>query len=88
MLALFYWLVDVKGWRGWTLYFRVIGLNSITIYMAQNILGFQQARDYFFSGLVEAVPQAWSPVVSSVGYLAVVWLFLYILYRNKVFLKV
>ena len=88
MLALFYWLVDVKGWRGWTLYFRVIGLNSITIYMAQNILGFRQARDYFFSGLVEAVPQAWSPVVSSVGYLAVVWLFLYILYRNKVFLKV
>ena len=88
MLAIFYWLVDVKGWRGWTFCFRVIGLNSITVYMAQTVIGFKQARDYFFSGFVGAVPEAWAPVVSSFGYLAVVWLFLYVLYRHKVFLKV
>lgn len=88
MLALFYWLVDMRGWCKWAFCFRVIGMNSITIYMAQNILGFHQARDYFFSGLAQTVPLIWSPVVLNFGYLLVTWLFLYVLYRNKVFLKV
>ena len=88
MLALFYWLVEVKGWRRWAFYFRVIGMNSITVYMAQAVIGFERARDFFFYGLAHAVPDAWSPVVSSFGYLAVVWAFLYFLYRRGIFLKV
>lgn len=36
MFALFYYIVDVLGWRKWTFFFQVIGVNSITIYLAQN----------------------------------------------------
>ena len=40
MFALFYYLIDVRKWQRWTLFLRVIGLNSITIYLAQRIDGF------------------------------------------------
>jgi hypothetical protein len=29
LIALFYQFIDVWGWRKWTLFFRVIGMNSI-----------------------------------------------------------
>ena len=88
MLALFHWLVDVKGLVRWTFFFRVIGMNSITIYMAQRIIGFHHMRDYFFGGLASVVPASVGLIVSSIGYVAVCWLFLYILYRKHVFLKI
>jgi len=33
-LALFYWMADVRGWRGWVFPFRVIGMNPIVAYTA------------------------------------------------------
>ena len=88
MFALFYWIIDVKGWQKWTLFFRVIGLNSITIYMAQSIIKFGNIRNFFLSGLVEKLPENWGAVVNYGGYIAVCWLFLYFLYRQKIFLKI
>src|SRR5262249_1157066 len=40
LLAAFYWLIDVKGWTKWTFFFVVIGLNPITIYIADRIIDF------------------------------------------------
>ena len=88
MLALFYWIVDVKGWRGWILFFKVIGMNSITIYMAQRILGFREIAKFLFGGTVTLLPQAWQGGGTALAYVAVCWLFLYLLYRKNVFLKV
>lgn len=88
MFALFYYLIDVRGWRRWTLFFRVVGLNSITIYLAQRIVGFGRISDFFLGGLASKCPDAVAAVISSAGYVAVCWLFLYFLYRKNVFLKV
>ena len=88
LFALFHWIVDVRGWKKGTFFFTVIGLNSITIYMAQRVIGFRVARDFLFGGLASLLPEAWGAVVLQVGYIAVCWLFLYFLYRHKVFLKV
>ena len=38
MFALFYYIIDVCQWRRWTYFFKVIGVNSITIYMVQRIV--------------------------------------------------
>ena len=88
MFALFYYLIDVRGWRRWTLFFRVVGLNSITIYLAQRIVGFGRISDFFLGGVASKCPEALAAVVNSAGYVAVCWLFLYFLYRKNVFLKV
>ena len=88
MLALFYWVIDVRGWRWGSLFFRVVGLNSITIYLGQRLIDFSRANQFLFGGVISLFPKNAVGVVTEVGYIATVWLFLYILYRHKVFLKV
>lgn len=88
MFAIFYYIIDVRGWHRWTLFFRVIGLNSITIYLAQRIIGFQKIADFFTGGIASLCPEPVAAVVASASYVAVCWLFLYFLYRKGVFLKV
>ena len=88
LFAVFYYLIDVKGWRKGTVFFQVVGMNSITIYMAQRIIGFWPVTGFFFKGLSGIVPESCSGLVMNIGYFTVCWLFLYFLYRKKCFLKV
>lgn len=88
MMALFYYVIDVRGHKGWTLFFRVVGMNSITIYMAQRIVDFGGISDFFLGGVTGLCPEGIASVIASAGYVAVCWLFLYFLYRKQVFLKI
>ena len=88
LFALFYYLIDVKQYRRWTLFFQVIGVNSIAIYMAQRIVRFGTISQFFVGGLAGKASEPVAAVISAVGYVAVCWLFLYFLYRKRVFLKV
>ena len=85
--ALVYYIVEVKERTRWTLFFRVIGLNSITIYMLQRIVPLEEVSAFFLSGAADLLPGGWGQVLLSAGYLAVSWLLLYFLYRKGVFLK-
>ena len=38
LLAACYWTIDVKGWRGWTKPFVILGANAITLYVASGLL--------------------------------------------------
>ncbi|MBR4923438.1 MAG: DUF5009 domain-containing protein, partial [Bacteroidaceae bacterium] len=88
LMALFYYVIDVRGWKKWAFIFQVVGMNSITIYMAQRIINFNGISKFFFGGIANLCPEAWGNVVMSVGFVTVAWLFLYFLYRQKIFLKV
>lgn len=88
MMALFYYIIDVRGWQQWTFVFRIIGMNSITIYMGQRIIDFNSISNFFFNGLGNLFPQAWSSSIHLAGYVFISWLFLYFLYRQKIFLKI
>lgn len=88
MFALFYYIIDVRGWRRWTLFFRVIGLNSITIYLAQKIIDFKKIARFFLGGVADMCPEDWGKVILAGGYVLVCWLFLYFLYKKDTFLKV
>lgn len=88
LLALFYWLIDVKGFRRWTLLFQVIGMNSITVYLAIRIMGFSSFADFFFGGMANMLPPVWGRVLLSGATLWFAWAFLYFLYRKKLFLRV
>lgn len=88
MFALFYYIIDVRACRWWTPFFTVIGMNSITIYLGQRFINFSYTADRLFGGLVHKLPEASQEFFSSAAYIAVCWLFLYFLYRKRVFLKV
>jgi predicted acyltransferase len=86
--ALIYYLVEVKGWQRWTFPFRVIGLNSITIYLWQRIVPMKEVTNFFFGGAAGLLPEAWGAVLLAAGYVVLCWLLLYFLWRKKIFLKV
>jgi predicted acyltransferase len=89
LLALFYVVTDVWRIRRWAFFFVVIGMNSITIYVVQHrIIRFDIIRDFFLKGIMDHSSAFLQPFINSVGYVACVWLFLYLLYRYKIFLKV
>lgn len=88
MFSLFYYVIDVRGWSRWCYFFKVIGVNSITIYMAQRIIGFKAATKFLFGGVAAYLPEAWGAVVLAAGYIAVCWVFLYLLDKKQIYLKV
>ena len=88
LFALFYYIIDVKGYYKWSFFFQVIGLNSITIYMAQRIINFRQITDFFFGGIASICPEDVGKLIISTGLIAICWLFLYVLYKKNIFLKV
>ena len=88
MYALFYYIIDVRKWQKWTKFFTVIGMNSITIYMAQKIFAFSSINKFFLGGLAARLPEQWADLLLDTGYVAICWLFLYFLYKKKTFLKI
>lgn len=88
MFALFYYIIDVRGWKRWDFYFKVIGMNSILIYMAPRFIDFSKASHRLLEGVYGLLPEALYPVAENVGYMAVLWLFMYFMYRQRIFLKV
>lgn len=50
LMALFYWLVEVRQWRGWCQPFVWVGCNALTIYLAHAIVGFQALATRFTDG--------------------------------------
>jgi predicted acyltransferase len=86
--AIFYLIIDVWNLRKWAFFFVVIGVNPITIYLANRIINFTAAGRFFFGGLTEIMPPAWTQLLNGVAITTVGWVFLYILYKRKIFLKV
>jgi predicted acyltransferase len=89
LLSVFYLVIDVWKVKKWTFPFIVIGMNSITIYMLNSgIMDFGQMGRYFFGGLAHYFSEPAGQVILVTGSILCMWTVLYILYRNKIFLKV
>jgi len=93
LLGVFYQVVDVWQRRGWCQPFVWMGMNSITIYLASNIVGgFRRVGTRFVGGDIKAFFDAHVAkgmgdlVIAIVGLLLAFWL-VRLLYRHKVFLR-
>jgi heparan-alpha-glucosaminide N-acetyltransferase len=87
LLAAFYWVVEVWGWRRLVFPLVVVGMNSIFIYV-MNSLGGGWIRGALKAHLPDVwVAGFWGPVVERCGALAVLWLLCFWLYRQRAFLR-
>jgi predicted acyltransferase len=91
MLAGFYALMDVKGWRRWAFPLLVIGANSIAIYVLSWTL------EHFVSAALvrhlgpapfAVLGPAFVPVLRGIGVLTVFWLILLWMYRRRIFIRI
>jgi predicted acyltransferase len=87
LLGLFYWIIDVKGYKKWAFPFVIVGMNAITIYLAPYLIDFNKPVNFFVNGFINYLG-AFKPVFYALCILTVKWLFLYFLYKKKIFLKV
>ncbi|MDP4292571.1 MAG: DUF5009 domain-containing protein [Bacteroidota bacterium] len=88
LFSIFYLVIDVWKIKKWSFFFMVVGMNSITIYMADNIIDFGHASNFLFGGFKTMLPVAWSSLIEAIGFVLTGWIFLYFLYKKKIFLKV
>lgn len=93
LLGIFYQIVDVWQTRAWCQPFVWMGMNSITIYLASNIIGgFRKLATRFVGGDVRTffdahiAKGAGDMAISIVGLLLAFWL-VHFLYKRKVFLR-
>ena len=87
LLALFYLVIDIWGYRKWAFFFVVIGMNAIAVYVATHLFDFTIIGNVFVGGLLRFLGP-WADFAEASAALAVVWLILYYMYRNKTFIKV
>lgn len=87
-MGLFYLIIDILKLQRWAFFFVVVGMNSLTIYMIYRFVNFRYTSRLLFEGLYKPLGENWMPVMESLGALGLVWLFLYFLYRKKIFFKV
>ena len=103
LLAACYWAIDVRGWRGWTKPFVILGSNAITLFVASGVLvktlnlirvTTDDGRDVAVSRYAYVqwfVPLA-SPKNASLMYalanLVVLFVLLAWMYRRRLFLRV
>jgi predicted acyltransferase len=88
MLAGFYWLVDIRGWKRWTFPFVVVGMNSIAMYLM-----FMLVRGWFRDTLKTHLGPAafggtYGPLLECASVLALLWLVCLWLYRRTIFLRI
>ena len=97
-LALCYWLIDIQGYRRWAKPFEVFGMNAIALYVGAGLMaslfGEIKVGGTTLGGWIyENLFASWaSPINASLAFaisFVLVWLALmWILYRQKIFLKV
>lgn len=92
-LGFFYWLVDLKGVKGWTPFFTIVGMNPIFIYLLTQTVGGQWVNGFvaiFTTGFMGWFGLSGAPVavVSAFAALALYWYLCYWLYQRKIIIKI
>ncbi len=87
LLAVFYTVIDVAGFRRWSFPFVVIGMNAITVYMAVHLISFKSIAHTLVGGLARQLG-AFGGFLLPLATFMLVWLILLHLYRHKIFLRI
>lgn len=89
LFTIFYYIIDVKSLKKWSMPFVWIGTNSILIYIcAHGLFNFESTSQFLFGGLISDMPMAWQQAGLWTGVLLVQLLLLKFLYDKKWFLKI
>jgi predicted acyltransferase len=103
-LALCYWLLDIKQWRGrWTMPTLVLGTNAIAAYVFSELLAkaLEAGHVHLSSGQILSWQQfiyqrffaplanpAMASLLYALVYVLVCWLVSWTLYRKRIFIKI
>ena len=88
MLAAFYWVIDVKDWRRWSLPLVVVGMNAIAVYAMANLFDYwifkvweKSVGGHLFRGV-------YGPLWKSLAIVLTLWAVAAVLYRRRIFIRI
>lgn len=87
LMALFYYIIDYKGWKKYTEWLKVYGMNSIVAYMLAMCVNFSCIGHSLFHGLEQYMGEYYS-VVLTLSNVGIIYFILWELYKRKIFLRV
>ena len=91
MLAAFYGIIELKGYRKWAFPLMVAGMNSIALYCMSMLLK-PFVRDrlklHISQNVFDVFGKIYAPMVEMVLFLLVLWLVSFWMYRRKIFLRI
>ncbi|MBQ6191943.1 MAG: DUF5009 domain-containing protein [Bacteroidaceae bacterium] len=87
LMGLFYWWIDCKGHNKHLTFLKVYGMNSITAYVVSHVIDFKSISRSLFFGLKQYVGDYYDLLIHFSN-IAILFIILYILYRNRIFLRV
>jgi predicted acyltransferase len=91
MLAAFYYIVDMRGWRRWTFPFIVAGANSIALYLMSQLLKPWVAslwQRYLGKDVFLIAGPEWESVLRYPAIGLTFWLVAWWMYRNNFFVRI
>jgi len=93
MLALFYYIVDVKKWQRWCQPFVWVGCNALIIYLGARLIPFSNIASYFVGGdvakfLNTRIAEGLGSVVISIVSLLLILLCARFFYKRGIFIRV
>lgn len=90
-LAFSYWLIDVKGWKKWSVFFSIVGMNPLLIYLFTETGGagwFHAIAKPFTMGLFAWAGQLNAEIVTSLVVWAMLWSLCFWLYKKRIFIRI
>lgn len=91
MLSGFFGIIDGLGWKAWSFPLIVAGMNSMVLYMSGQLLrGWTSAllKRHINENLFNVLGEKLAPVVEANLVLLSFWLFVYWLYRQRIFVRI
>jgi predicted acyltransferase len=87
MLAVFYWIIDLQGFRKWAFPLVVVGMNSIFFYCSGLIFGWWVAtlETHLGQGIFEG---PFGPTWEQTSFALFIWLIGYWMYKKRIFLRI
>ena len=90
-LAFSYWLIDIKKQKDWTLFFNIVGMNSLFIYLFAHVGGTNLIRrviEPFSSAAFAFGGVQIATIMTNLLTLFGLWFICYWLYKHRVFVKI
>ena len=87
LMGLFYWWIDCRGHNKHLTFLKVYGMNSITAYVVSHVISFKSISRSLFFGLEQYVGDYYGFIIC-LSNVTILFLILYIMYRNRIFLRV
>lgn len=86
-----YWLIDMKGLKKWSVFFNIVGMNSLFIYLFTETGGaewFQEIARPFTMGLLAWAGPLKAEIVTSLVVWAMLWSLCFWLYKQRIFIRI